>query len=72
MTRGGKNKGQASPTQPRLTDYRVRSDAKQADNEDNMVAVAAEEASGEGELVGESEGAGVTALSSMKKEFVKI
>ena len=71
MTRGGKNKGQASPTQPRLTDYRVRSDAKQA-NEDNMVAVAAEEASGEGELVGESEGAGVTALSSMKKEFVKI
>jgi hypothetical protein len=37
-----------------------------------MVAVAAEEASGEGELVGESEGAGVTALSSMKKEFVKI
>ena len=69
IPRGGKKKGQASPTQPKLTDYRFRREAKQA-NEDNMAAVAAEEAeeaSGEGELVGENEGAILTALSSMKK-----
>ena len=50
--KGWQKQGQASPTQPKLTDYRVHSEAKQA-NEDNMAAVAAEEAeeaSGEGEL----------------------
>ena len=54
--------GQVSPTQPKLTDYRVRSEANQA-NKDNM---AAEEASGEGELVGENEGAVRSVLSSIK------